>query len=181
MTLAAASLSVTGCAHSRVDPQVAAFEANLAAHASATAALQKWCDQHAIAPGASIAVEFVSGADQAPPADLRATLGVTESEPLGYRHVRLTCGTTVLSEAHNWYVPVRLTPDMNRQLSESQIPFGRIAASLNFTREPIASTRRGDPDCPVGAISTHRALLRLPNGSPLALVVECYTEANFGQ
>lgn len=180
MTLAAASLSVTGCAHPQTDPDVAAFEANLAAHASATAALQKWCDQRGIAPGASIAVEFVQGADAEPPAGLRATLGVGPDEPLGYRHVKLACGAQVLSQAHNWYVPSRLTPEMNRQLGESKVPFGRVAASLNFTREPIASTRRGDPGCPAGAISTHRALLRLPDGSPLALVVECYTEANLG-
>lgn len=181
MTLAAASLSVTGCAHPQSDPEVAAFEANLAAHASATAALQLWCDRRGIAPGAQIAVEFVAGDDAAPPADLRATLGVGSDESLGYRHVKLTCGKAVLSEAHNWYVPARLTSEMNRQLAESRVPFGRIAASLNFTREPLASTRRGEAGCPAGAISTHRALLRLPDGSPLALVVECYTEANLGQ
>jgi hypothetical protein len=180
MTLAAASLSVTGCAHSGTDPEVAAFEANLAAHSSATAALQLWCDKRGIAPGATIAVEFMSGADAAAPTDIHATLGVSAEEPLGYRHVKLTCGALVLSEAHNWYVPARLTPEMNRQLAESQVPFGRIATSLQFTREPIASTRRGDPGCPLGAISTHRALLRLPQGEPLALVVECYTEANLG-
>ena len=69
---------------------------------------------------------------------------------------------------------------MNRQLAETQVPFGRVAASLAFTREPLASARRGDPACPAGAISTHRALLRLPDGQPLAMVVECYTEANLG-
>jgi hypothetical protein len=178
MTLAAASLSVTGCAHSGTDSEVAAFEANLAAHVSATAALQLWCDQRGIAPGAEIVAEFVSGADAVPPADLRATLGVVAEEPLGYRHVRLVCGSKVLSEAHNWYVPARLTAEMNRELATSKVPFGRVAQALNFTREPLASTRRGDPGCPVGAISTHRALLRLPEGQPLALVVECYTQAN---
>ena len=63
MTLAAASLSLTGCAHVPLDPTIAAFEANLASHASATAALQQWCDQRAIAPGATITVQFVTGAD----------------------------------------------------------------------------------------------------------------------
>jgi hypothetical protein len=181
MTLAAASLPLAGCAHPGSDLAIAAFEANLAAHSSATAALQLWCDKRGIAPGATIAVEFVRDADAVAPADIHATLGVGADQPLGYRHVKLTCGPHVLSEAHNWYVPARLSPEMNRQLAEGQVPFGRIAASLNFTREPIASTRRGDPGCPVGAISTHRALLRLPLGSPLALVVECYTEANLGQ
>ncbi len=180
MTLVAASLSQAGCAHSGTDQTIAAFEANLSAHASATAALQLWCDQRGLAPGQAIEVEFVSGADEAPPADVRVLLGVDPQAPLGYRHVRLLCGKHVLSDAHNWYVPARLTPEMNRQLAESRVPFGRVAAALNFAREPLASTRRGDPGCPAGAISTHRALLRLPDGQPLALVVECYTEANLG-
>jgi hypothetical protein len=180
MTLAAASLSLAGCAHSVPDAVISAFEANLAAHASATEALSQWCKARGIDPAGRITVQFVRGADQALPADLRQTLGVSADEPLGYRHVKLICGSAVLSEANNWFVPARLSPEMNRQLAESDVPFGRVAASLAFTREPLASARRGDPGCPAGAISTHRALLRLPTGEPLALVVECYTEANLG-
>ncbi|WP_309621407.1 hypothetical protein [Novosphingobium sp.] len=178
MTLAAASLSLAGCAHRPSDPAAAAFEANLAGHASATAALQQWCDARGIAPGETIAVAFVAGADEAPPADLRAILGVSADEQLGYRHVRLVCGTVVLSDAHNWFVPARLTAEMNRQLTDSRVPFGRVAASLNFTRQPLAAARRGDPGCPADAISTHKAQLLLPGGKPIAYVVECYTEAN---
>lgn len=180
MTLAAASLSLAGCTHSAPDPVIAAFEANLAAHASATEALSDWCKARGIDPDGQITVQFVRGADEAPPADLRETLGVSADETLGYRHVKLVCGNVVLSEAHNWFVPARLRAEMNRQLAETQVPFGKVAASLNFTREPISSARRGDPGCPAEAISTHRALLRLPDGQPLALVVECYTEANLG-
>ncbi len=178
MTLAAASLPLAGCAHNPVDPTITAFEANLSSHASATQALQEWCDRRAIAPGATIRVEFVHDSDAAAPADLRTILGVGPGDVLGYRRVRLLCGDKVLSDAHNWFVPARLTPDMNRQLSETQIPFGRIAASLNFTREPLSAARRGDPGCPADAISTHRARLVLPDGHPLAYVVECYTFAN---
>lgn len=181
MTLAAASLSIAGCAHAPVNQTIAAFEANLAGHASATAALQQWCDQRAIAPGETIAVQFVTGADEAPPADIRTILGLSPDAPLGYRHVRLVCGPHVLSDAHNWFVPSRLTADMNRQLAETQVPFGRIAASLNFARLPLDAARRGDPGCPENAISTHRARLILPDGQPLAFVVECYSEANLGQ
>lgn len=180
MTLAAASLSLTGCAHVPPDPTIAAFEANLASHASATAALQQWCDQRAIAPGAIITAQFVTGADEAPPADIRTLLGVSADEPLGYRHVRLACGGHVLSDAHNWFVPSRLTPEMNHELATTQVPFGRIAAALKFTREPLSSARRGDPGCPENAISTHRARLILPDGAPLAFVVECYTADNLG-
>ena len=178
MTLAAASLSLAGCAHPAPDAVVAAFEANLAAHASATEALSQWCKTRGIDPDGRVTVQFVRGADQPPPPDLRQTLGVSADEPLGYRHVKLVCGNVVLSQAHNWFVPARLSPEMNRRLTETQVPFGKVAASLGFTREPISSARRGDPDCPTGAISTHRALLRLPDGQPLALVVECYTEEN---
>jgi chorismate-pyruvate lyase len=178
MTLAAASLSLAGCAHSAPDAVISAFEANLAAHASATEALSQWCKARGIDSDGKITVQFVRGADEAPPTDLRQTLGVSADEPLGYRHVKLVCGSAVLSEAHNWFVPARLTPEMNRQLATSDVPFGKVAASLAFTREPIASARRGDPGCPAGAISTHRALLRLPDGKPLALVVECYSEEN---
>lgn len=179
MTLAIGSLPLASCTHdAAADPVLDAFEANLAAHASATEALRQWCMARGLADPARITVRFVRGADAVPPASLRSTLGVTADEPLGYRHVQLVCGDLVLSQAHNWFVPARLTPAMNRQLAESDLPFGRIAASLNFTRQPLASARRGDPACPAGAISTHRALLRLPDGQGLALVVECYTEAN---
>lgn len=178
MTIAAASLSQTGCTHRQTDADHAAFEANLAAHASATEALRQWCELRGIASPAEIVAVQVAGADQPPPAGIHSQLGVPADEPLGYRHVRLTCGNHILSDAHNWYVPARLTAEMNHQLAETQMPFGRVAASLKFTREPLASARRGDPACPAGAISTHRALLRLPDGQPLALVEECYTEAN---
>ncbi len=180
MTLAAASLTLAGCTHSAPDAVISAFEANLAAHASATQALSDWCKARGIDPDGQITVQFVHAADEAPPADLRGTLRVSSDQPLGYRHVKLVCGNLVLSEAHNWFVPARLSPEMNRQLAETQVPFGKVAAGLNFTREPISSARRGDAGCPAGAISTHRALLRLPDGQPLALVLECYTEANLG-
>jgi hypothetical protein len=180
MTLAVGSLALAGCAHPRDDAVLDAFEANLAAHSSATEALRVWCQARGIADAERIAARFVRGADAAPPPGLREALGVSGDEPLGYRHVQLVCGEAVLSQAHNWYVPARLSPEMNRQLAESDLPFGRVAASLAFTREPIASARRGDPACPDGAISTHRALLRLPGGRGLAMVVECYLEANLG-
>ena len=180
MTLAAASLSLAGCTQSAPDAVIAAFEANLASHASATEALSQWCKARGIDPDGQITVQFVTGADAAPPADLREALGVSAEEPLGYRHVKLVCGDAVLSQAHNWFVPARLTPEMNRQLAETNVPFGKVAAALAFTREPLASARRGEAGCPAGAISTHRALLRLSDGKPLALVMECYSAENLG-
>lgn len=181
MTLAVVSTSLAGCAHTQQDRVLSAFEANLAANASATEALRLWCEARGIASPARIRAELVRGSDEAPPPGLRDALGVSAEEPLGYRHVKLICGDVVLSQAHNWFVPARLSAEVNRQLEATDTPFGKVAASLAFTREPIASARRGDPGCPAGAISTHRALLRLPDGRGLAMVVECYTEGNLGK
>lgn len=151
------------------------FEALLAAHDSATEALGKWCAAERLAAVPDIRVRRIAGADAAPPAGLARLLGVGPRTKIGYRHVALMCGERVLSEAHNWYVRARLTPAMNRALDTSDIPFGRVAAPLAFRREAL-DRQRGL--CPAGAISTHRALLRLADRQPLALVVECYTAAN---
>jgi hypothetical protein len=58
---------------------------------------------------AHVVAELIHGADKAPTAEQRQLLGVTPSEPIRYRKVRLSCGNHVLSEADNWYVPSRLT------------------------------------------------------------------------
>lgn len=112
------------------------------------------------------------------PADARALLQVPPAAPLGYRHVGLSCGGRTLSVAHNWYVPERLTPAMNATLAATRTPFGKVAAPLDFRRERLDSRRGARPECPADTILSHRALLRLPDGRPLALLVECYTREN---
>lgn len=151
------------------------FEALLASHDSATEALARWCAAEHLADQPEIRVRRILGSDAPPPPGLAHLLGVGPRSRIGYRHVALTCGSRVLSEAHNWYVRGRLTPAMNQALDTSDIPFGRVATPLHFRREAL-DRQRGL--CPAGAISTHRALLRLADGKPLALVVECYTAAN---
>lgn len=178
MTLAAGAALAGSCAHDGRDAKLARFEANLAAHDSATEALRHWCQTQGIAENPQIVARFIRGRDEPPPVGLRDRLGVSATEPLGYRHVSLSCAGTVLSQAHNWYVPARLTPEMNRALAETDTPFGRIAAPLRFSREALARDAAEGPECPAGIVSIHRALLRLPDGRPLALVVECYTAAN---
>jgi len=143
------------------------LESALAANNSATAVLQSRCP-------VPIAATPVKGTDSPRPAGLAALLG----KDTGYRHVRLSCGNSVLSEAHNWYARDRLTPEMNHTLDTADTPFGKVAAPLAFTRERLESRRGASPECPRSTILSHRALLRLPDGKPLALVVECYTRAN---
>jgi hypothetical protein len=168
-------LALAACA----TPQLADFEATLAADPSATAALGQWCARQQIAKPARIsAAPIASPATTTPPADIRHVLNLPADQAPGYRHVRLSCGHSILSEAHNWYVPARLTPAMNAVLASTDTPFGKVAAPLGFTRERLSSQHGRGPGCPAGTILTHRALLRLPAGQPLALVVECYTRAN---
>lgn len=154
------------------------FEAGLAAQDSATAALESWCGQRGFADPARVIAAPLTGEALAASARIRAQLGVTAAEPLKYRHVRLSCGGRALSDAHNWYVPARLTAEMNRQLETSDIPFGKVIASLDFTRERLAAQRGASPECPPGTVLSHRALLRLPDGRAISLVIECYGKAN---
>lgn len=99
-------------------------------------------------------------------------------EAVAFRHVRLACGDTVLSDAQNWYVPARLTNDMNQTLETTETPFGRVVAPLQFHRERLDQMRGAMAECPRGTILSHRALLRAASGKPISLVVECYTRAN---
>lgn len=146
----------------------------LASHDSATAALEQWCEQQGLANPARVIAEQVPGQLLEEPGDLRSLLAIPASEPLGSRHVRLTCGDRLLSQAQNWYVPSRLTPEMNAVLASSTTPFGKVAAPLGFRRELIETRRGAGSDCPAGTVLFQRAVLRLPDGRPLAHVLECY-------
>lgn len=114
---------------------------------------------------------------KAPPAppEVRSLLKLAHSQEPGFRHVRLICGRHILSEARNWFVPDRLTAEMNMVLTETDTPFGQAIAALDFRRERLETIiGPGFPGAPPETILTHRALLHSPNGRPIALVVECY-------
>jgi hypothetical protein len=171
-------LGLTACAYANVGQLQLQFEKGLSAQASATEALRSWCDRRGLAKPAQISAELVRGSDMPPPNGIHGFLGVSASEPLTYRHVKLMCGGLELSQAHNWFVPSRLSTDMNRQLAETDTPFGMAVSSLGFSRHAIASTRKRDAACPAGTILANRALLKLPDGRGLAMVIECYTAVN---
>lgn len=172
-----ALLAGSGCVTDREAPTLAAFEATLFAHDSATRALGQWCARHEIADPATIRAVRIRGGKDAARAGVRAVLAVEQDEPLGFRHVRLVCGGTVLSEARNWYVPSRLAPEMNRALDTTDTPFGAVAGPLGFTRARLASHHGAFPGCPPDTVLSQRGLLRLPDGRPLALLEECYAAA----
>ncbi|MFM5954740.1 MAG: hypothetical protein ACKOPE_10645 [Novosphingobium sp.] len=155
------------------------FEQTLAARDSATAALRQWCEVRHLAhkPGirAEVAERHYRGTI---PVDLIAAMGPDGDRPLGYRHVRLRCGSKVLSEAHIWYALERLTPAMNDALDHSDAPFGQVTAPLNFKRERLTAIRGAAGFCTRRTILSHTARLVLPDGRPLAYVIECYTREN---
>lgn len=175
----AALAGLSACAIQPAAP-VEGLERILASHDSATAALEQWCEQQGLANPAKVIAEQAPGELVRQPADLRSLLGIGADEPLGSRHVRLTCGGRLLSQAQNWYVPARLTPEMNAVLASTTTPFGKVAAPLGFRRELIESRRGAGPDCPAGTVLFQRAVLRLPDGRPLAHVLECYAASALG-
>lgn len=170
------------------------LNADLLSHDSATLTLDRWCDKHRLATPAHIVAELVHGADKAPTSEQRHELGVGESDAVMYRHVRLRCGSHVLSEADNWYVPARLTPDMNRVLTTTDTAFGRAVQALHFQRHTLsaallwsplpdgwemsaaANTKGSGPLQIPSEVLQHRAVLILPDGTPFSEVVETYTD-----
>ncbi len=85
-----------------------------------------------------LVAERVPVADKPLTAAQRARLGIGPDEPVRYRRVRLACGDRVLSEADNWYVPARLTPEMNATLDTTRTPSAGSCAP-----RPGAQHRRG--------------------------------------
>lgn len=168
------------------------LNAELLSHDSATATLEHWCGVHHLAEPPVIVAERVAMPEKPPTPEQRRELGVSDSEPVRHRHVRLRCGSRVLSEADNWYVPGRLTEEMNRQLDQSDIPFGKVVKSLHFQRHTLAASLMWRPlpegwemsgtlRRPSGPLELpehllqHRALLQTPGGTPISEVVETYT------
>jgi chorismate-pyruvate lyase len=172
------------------------FNAEVLANRSATAVLESWCRDHRLAAEPKIAAESVKGAGKAPSADTRARLGVTAPDEVKYRRVRLKCGERVLSEADNWYVPARLTPEMNRTLETTSTPFGRAVQALEPYRRTVSVQLLWKPlpdgwerQLPQGAgagalaipdaILEHRAVLYTRDHRPFSEVHEVYQRQLF--
>src|ERR1700677_1431437 len=118
---------------------IESLDADLLAHDSATLTIERWCADHRLADPARIIAERGSGADKPASAEVREALDVKPEETLFYRRVRLKCGDRVLSEADNWYVPARLTPEMNHVLDATETPFGKAVAALHFRRHTLSA------------------------------------------
>ncbi|MGA8708171.1 MAG: hypothetical protein WB646_14420 [Steroidobacteraceae bacterium] len=114
------------------------LDAQILSSSSATLMLEQWCRQHGLADPPLILARRTDTAPEPPTAATRADLQLGAQDQVRYRRVELTCGRHILSVAENWYVPQRLTADMNRQL-DGQTPFGKVVLPLRPHRETIAA------------------------------------------
>lgn len=165
------------------------LNADLLSHDSATAVLQDWCDAHGPG-GLKITAQRVRGQDKPPTDEARIALRLQPGQGVNYRRVRLACGETVLSEADNWYLPGRLTGEMNRVLDSSDTPFGVVVRPLDFRRRTLSARllyaplprgwEKGGADASAPGpippqVLQHAAVLAAPDGVPFSYVVETYT------
>lgn len=175
------------------------LNAELLGSRSATITLEGWCRNHRLAPEPRIVADRMTGTDKAPTPEQRQRLQVGGGDTVKYRRVQLRCGAQVLSEADNWYVPERLTPEMNRILDTTDTPFGRVVESLEPYRRTFAVTllwaplpegweREGAPlpggtDTPLaipGAVLEHQAVLYTRDHKPFSEVSEVYQRQILG-
>lgn len=172
------------------------LNATLLGARSATFTLDKWCADHRLAIEAKIRARLVRGADEPITNEQRRRLQIDQNEPVKFRHVELACGDHILSEADNWYVPSRLTADMNRLLETTDTPFGRVVADLKPFRQTFSvevlwrpledgwEQRPPAADHPQQTLTIppklfeHRALVYGQDLRPLAEVDEIYTREN---
>ena len=162
------------------------------AASSATRTLEEWCGEHRMAGDPKIVATKVAGVRKEPTAEQLQRLGVRDASEVEYRRVELRCGMHVFSEADNWYVPGRLTPEMNALLTTTDTPFGRAVQSLAPYRRTIAVTMLWMP-LPRGweqqqrprfsrrrtlvlpaEVFQHRAVLYTADHVPFSEVVETY-------
>lgn len=167
----------------------------LLASRSATLTLETWCADHKLAAEPKILAKLIAGKEKPASPETRQRLQVSAEEPVKHRYVQLTCGERVLSEADNWYVPSRLTPEMNQTLETTDTPFGKAVQALGFYRQTFSAQVLwsplprgwelgvGDRPAEVKGILTipehlleHRAVLYARDQKPFSEVDEVYAD-----
>lgn len=159
------------------DPRLLALAHRLSAEIlespSATLTLEKWCRSRRDAESPPITARLIgSGGKPAGPRQ-RARLKAEGDEAVLYRRVYLECGPHILLEAENWYVPGRLTPEMNHALAHSDTPFGKVVRGLDPYRQTFMTSifsPLAEPD----ALFEHRAILYTAGHEPFSEVHEVY-------
>ncbi len=118
---------------------VESLNAELLASPSATLVLEHWCAAHGLAEPARLQAEQLASQPDDADAAIRRDLEVEARDLVIHRRVALRCGTRLLSVADNWYVPARLSQEMNQRLEHTQEPFGRVVQSLEPYRRTLSA------------------------------------------
>jgi chorismate-pyruvate lyase len=144
------------------------LNADILASPSATQSLEKWCRDHHTTDDPRIVSRLIEDVDKTPTAEQLQRLQVMNINEVEYRRVELCCGNHVFSEADNWYVPSRLTAEMNKLLKTSDTPFGKAVQALRPYRRTFAVTILWSP-LPAGW--EKRPQVRLQPYQPTNLVI----------
>lgn len=176
------------------------LDAELLANPSATLTLERWCTGLPPADPAQIVAVRMAGQEGEASAAVRALLAAQAGAPVRHRRVKLRCGDVTLSEADNYYLPERLTPEMNAILDTTDAPFGKVVHALGFRRRTLSSRLLWTPLPPEGEMAPrpmdddratpgplaipafvleHRAVLDTPDGAPFSALIERYTGGIF--
>jgi hypothetical protein len=150
------------------------------AQPTVTGALGQWCQQKGLgtAPIEARVLSSVSLPGPAPElqSELTAALALEPDMPVRMRHVALVCGSLVLVEAMNWFVPHRLTPGIVHALDTTSVPFGQAVAGLGIRRVDIQD-RPPEP----GVLFVQQAVVCDRDGQRLAFVIEKFLPALLSQ
>ena len=169
------------------------LNARLLAALTATEVLENWCADHELASEPRVHARRIAGSEKPVSPEQRQRLQIGPEEEVTYRHVELVCGSHVLVEADNWYVPSRVGADINRVLMTTDAPFGRAVQALkpfrkNFSVEilwkPLPDGWEMGPlptDRPEASLAMpwqlfqHRAVLYNNKNEPFSEVREIFT------
>lgn len=185
----------------RLQALIQTANADILGSSSATLTLEKWCRDHRLAADPAVVATLMPGVAKPITPEQRERLQIGLDEPVKYRRVQLSCGALVLSEADNWYVPSRLTDEMNRLLDATDTPFGKAVLGLQPFRRTYSAKllwsplsplwerlpNRPQPGAKSGSAKTvpaalilpqalfeHRALVFAQDLRPIAEVIETY-------
>jgi chorismate-pyruvate lyase len=147
------------------------LKAEILASPSATQTLTAYCARLHLADPPAIRALRDRNMDRKTDDRARRLLQVGPGEPVRYRRVRLSCGDQVLSDADNWYVPARLTAEMNSTLDGTDTPFGTVVKPLDFQRRTLGTEGLHDGR----HVLRVTALLVNRDGLPFSLVQENYS------
>ena len=158
--------------------------------------LGAWCVSHRLSTRPTIATERVSDAEEIPTEVQRKMLAASTKDSVRHIKVRVLCGSVVLLEADNWYLPARISPQWNASIERTEWPLEAAVQTGHFRRRILSASLLWPPlpelkelasgeaqgRAQSGAVQplparvlAHHLLVLLPDGAPFGEVEENYT------